>query len=644
MSIGENRARGRSELWTRGSRRGAALWGLLAALSLGCSDTGDVASADAATSDAATPDAATSDAATPDAGDAADAALPSDAGGPDAAMGSLSLTILFPGDETTQTSTFSVTGTSTGAVEVTLRADDGPWWPTNGVGSWDFVFEPGSLSAGHHVLTARALSATGAEVVASVGVEIVEPSVGLVTDVVYSSSVDGEPLAGVVRLPDGYDAGGAPVGLVMHLHGGGGRGMFAGPVAEMIDAHGWIGIAPDGREWGLADRGCPWETSAAYWDSPDPDVGPGQQDVLDMIEWAKANFAIDVDRIYLTGFSMGGRGTYAIGLKRPDLFAAIAPRGPAIDMFEIFDRRPEPTECKAGMTGGNPGDSRAVDTAYSVTSGRFLIENAYNLPVFHGHGYHDRTASNDTASSPFLHGWHITDDASWDGCHGSSGLCFGHTPTLAELHARHPAGYDWAFMFTDVAHMTDPRWVTGVPIAPDVFGTVDADAPTSYLGMGEFFSRHTRNASPATVVYKSYTDVDRRAYWVSIDISTPWENRPGAVRATRDESANSLRVELVRVARAEFDLELAGLSVVGRSLRVEVSPLVDAVFDPALAAPGEPLSPQLVFTGDFSSVSCIEVTQDGVVLDPAMVVLEPSSVLVNLPPVSASTRLRIEPC
>jgi predicted peptidase len=35
--------------------------------------------------------------------------------------------------------------------------------------------------------------------------------------------------------------------------------------------------------------------------------------------------AVDADRIYLTGFSMGGTGTWALAITRPQLFAAIAP-------------------------------------------------------------------------------------------------------------------------------------------------------------------------------------------------------------------------------------------------------------------------------------------------------------------------------
>jgi poly(3-hydroxybutyrate) depolymerase len=50
--------------------------------------------------------------------------------------------------------------------------------------------------------------------------------------------------------------------------------------------------------------------------SPDP------QKVLDSVE---TSLRIDVNRIYLTGFSMGGYGTWETAIAYPDVFAAIAP-------------------------------------------------------------------------------------------------------------------------------------------------------------------------------------------------------------------------------------------------------------------------------------------------------------------------------
>ena len=50
--------------------------------------------------------------------------------------------------------------------------------------------------------------------------------------------------------------------------------------------------------------------------------------IQDMLEDIKSNLKIDLDRIYLTGLSMGGRGTFIVASELPDTFAAIMPLSP----------------------------------------------------------------------------------------------------------------------------------------------------------------------------------------------------------------------------------------------------------------------------------------------------------------------------
>jgi dipeptidyl aminopeptidase/acylaminoacyl peptidase len=54
-------------------------------------------------------------------------------------------------------------------------------------------------------------------------------------------------------------------------------------------------------------------------------LGMGDSDVVHAIAEAKRLFNVDEDRVYLTGDSMGGWGTWEISSRHPDLFAAIAP-------------------------------------------------------------------------------------------------------------------------------------------------------------------------------------------------------------------------------------------------------------------------------------------------------------------------------
>lgn len=47
--------------------------------------------------------------------------------------------------------------------------------------------------------------------------------------------------------------------------------------------------------------------------------------LFDLLDHALANFRIDPERVVVTGVSMGGYGTWNLGMAAPDRFAAIAP-------------------------------------------------------------------------------------------------------------------------------------------------------------------------------------------------------------------------------------------------------------------------------------------------------------------------------
>lgn len=54
-------------------------------------------------------------------------------------------------------------------------------------------------------------------------------------------------------------------------------------------------------------------------------LGIGDRDVMRCLAEARRLFSVDADRVYLTGESMGGHGTWAIVTRHPDVFAAAAP-------------------------------------------------------------------------------------------------------------------------------------------------------------------------------------------------------------------------------------------------------------------------------------------------------------------------------
>jgi len=62
----------------------------------------------------------------------------------------------------------------------------------------------------------------------------------------------------------------------------------------------------------------------------------GRQDALEVLNIAKKEFNIDENRVYLTGHSMGGHGTWHLGINYPDQFAAV---GPSAGWISIWSYR-----------------------------------------------------------------------------------------------------------------------------------------------------------------------------------------------------------------------------------------------------------------------------------------------------------------
>ena len=97
--------------------------------------------------------------------------------------------------------------------------------------------------------------------------------------------------------------------LVVFLHGAGEQGANL----EKVKVHGPPMLVEQGKEFPFllispqAQRG--WDAEFLY-------------DMI--IDFAKNN-QVDMDRIYLTGLSTGGYGTWTLAQKHPELFAAIVP-------------------------------------------------------------------------------------------------------------------------------------------------------------------------------------------------------------------------------------------------------------------------------------------------------------------------------
>jgi predicted esterase len=128
----------------------------------------------------------------------------------------------------------------------------------------------------------------------------------------YLSAVDNTLQPYRIYVPTTYD-GTKPFPLVIALHGMGGDensyfDQYAnGAFKVEAEKRGYIVACPKGRK-----------TASMY-------LGDAEKDVLDVLAAVERDYSIGRDRVYLTGHSMGGYGTWSMAMAHPDLFAAIAP-------------------------------------------------------------------------------------------------------------------------------------------------------------------------------------------------------------------------------------------------------------------------------------------------------------------------------
>jgi dienelactone hydrolase len=154
-----------------------------------------------------------------------------------------------------------------------------------------------------------------------------------------------------VRAPTTEEAG-ASYGLALSLHGAGvdGRGQ-----AAAYSAKDWAYIiAPTNRR----PFGFDWEA----W---------GRLDGLEVLADAQASYAIDPLRVFVTGHSMGGHGTWQFGTLFPERFALV---GPSAGWRSFY------------TYGGSPRPEGALYRAVASSDTEVYADNLLDRSVFILHG------------------------------------------------------------------------------------------------------------------------------------------------------------------------------------------------------------------------------------------------------------------
>lgn len=127
-----------------------------------------------------------------------------------------------------------------------------------------------------------------------------------------------------------------PTPLVIALHGLGSgiRYMMEySNLVELAERYGYIVATPMGfneRGW-YGARGQGNEFNRREADPGPENLGElSELDVLNVLRSVREDFTVDPRRIYLIGQSMGGGGTWYLGSKYADIWAALAPMAPAV--------------------------------------------------------------------------------------------------------------------------------------------------------------------------------------------------------------------------------------------------------------------------------------------------------------------------
>jgi acetyl esterase/lipase len=183
-----------------------------------------------------------------------------------------------------------------------------------------------------------------------------QPLPGAVTPQYIRSHLDGSIQPYGLWLPQGY-APSKKYPLLVQLHGIGPKSL-AGRRVNFRGMGAKEYIDPDAR---VIYAQCYGRGNTFY-------QGMGEVDILEVIGDVQRRFSVDDDRVFIMGHSMGGAGSFTIGLHYPDRFGSITPVDPALGgriTLQVDATMPEWMQPQV-----------AIQTAAN------LYANARNVPVY----------------------------------------------------------------------------------------------------------------------------------------------------------------------------------------------------------------------------------------------------------------------
>jgi len=129
------------------------------------------------------------------------------------------------------------------------------------------------------------------------------------------STADGGAMPYLLYLPESYKKDGDKVPVMLFLHG---RGESRGPLSVVAKWGPPRRLASgEHMKYLVVSPQCP---AKSFWSKADQ-----QKRLLELLAHINKTYNVDQDRIYLTGLSMGGYGSWRLAADHPQMFAAVAP-------------------------------------------------------------------------------------------------------------------------------------------------------------------------------------------------------------------------------------------------------------------------------------------------------------------------------
>jgi hypothetical protein len=273
-----------------------------------------------------------------------------------------------------------------------------------------------------------------------------------------------------------------PCGLLLALHGGGEGQGDAGSAFSVFSgatSQGFTVIAPEVMT----------KVSSAWNEERE------EQFVLDLVEAAKRTFPVDTDRVCVAGHSMGGDGSWMIGGRNADLFAAASPLAGSVMPYMrpgVNNRRETPRSDYLGLMEG-------------------VLPNLMHVPYWIFHSADDRNEA--------VH----PDDIA--------------TGFLKDLQRQRPGRYEFVYDRIDGnGHALPPKGVG--PIV-------------------EWMAKRTRATYPEEVVWETWWPWKRQMYWLyHPEPRDAWRFRARVAAPNHVEVTATTKLVQGRTAPKELELTL----------------------------------------------------------------------------------------